>query len=335
MVNVSSSSRRVLCREIEETDIHGLVDLLMRGLPHVPSRDNWVQTFQCLSRHRTPTGFPKYGYLLECEDAVVGVILLIHSSISINGELKIRCNESSWCVEPTFRSYASLLALHGRGRKDVTHFNLSPGTHTLANLEARGYVRYCSGWFASLPALSARSHGARIELITTDWQPDQNLVTAEIELLLAHASYGCISLTCSSGDGTHPFVFVPLKKSGIFPYVHLIYCRDVADFVRFARPLGRFLVTRGFPLVTLDANGPVRGLVGKYFVGPPKYFKGPDRPRLGDLAYSELAMFPIFGERTPLERLDKKLSSVRHYWRNGRSRIVALETSDGGRAATK
>jgi hypothetical protein len=335
MVNVGSSSRRVLCREIEETDIHQLVDLLTKALPHVPNRDNWTQTFQCLSKHRTPPGFPKYGYLLECKDALVGVILLIYSSISFNGESQIRCNESSWCVEPAFRGYASLLASHGRGRKDVTHFNLSPGTHTLPNLEARGYVRYCSGWFASLPLLSARSHGARVELVTTHWHPDQNLAPAEIELLLAHASYGCISLTCSSRDGTHPFVFVRRRKSGIFPYVHLIYCRDVAEFVRFARPLGRFLAKRGFFLVTLDANGPIPGLVGKYFVGCPKYFKGPDQPRLGDLAYSELGMFPIFGERTPLERLTKKLSSLRRSRQDQSSRIVAAATSDDQHAAAK
>jgi hypothetical protein len=45
-------------------------------------------------------------------------------------------------------------------------------------------------------------------------------------------------------------------------------------------------------LVLLDANGPVPGLVGKYFDGSrPKYFKGPTQPRLGDLAYTQLAMF--------------------------------------------
>jgi hypothetical protein len=32
--------------------------------------------------------------------------------------------------------------------------------------------------------------------------------------------------------------------------------------------------------------------MGKYFDGvAPKYFKGPTRPRLGDLAYTEAAMF--------------------------------------------
>jgi hypothetical protein len=70
-------------------------------------------------------------------------------------------------------------------------------------------------------------------------------------------------------------------------YAYLAYCRDLEDFVRFAGPLGRFLAWRGFPLVVLDSNGPIRGLVGTYSAAYPKYFKGPDQPRLGDLAYSE------------------------------------------------
>jgi hypothetical protein len=35
-------------------------------------------------------------------------------------------------------------------------------------------------------------------------------------------------------------------------------------------------------------------LVGKYFGGKmPRYFRGPNRPRLGDLAYTEAAMFGV------------------------------------------
>ena len=324
---------RVRCREIHIADIDRLVGLLTRGFPHPPHRDDWVHTFQRLSEHSTPPGFPRYGYLLECEDTLVGVILQIYSSILVNGETRIRCNVSSWCVEPAFRSYASMLA--SRRHKDVTYFNVTPSTHTFPILEAHGYVRYCSGWFAALPALCAGSRSVRVKLVTADEHRDQDLQPAEIELLSAHASYGCISVTCSSKDGTYPFVFVPRKKFGWIPYLHLIYCRDLAHFVRFAKPLGRFLAKRGFPLVTLDSNGPIRGLVGAYFIGCPRYFRGPDHPRLGDSAYSELAMFPIFGERTPFERLVMKFSALRCRWKNGSARVVAGATSVDQHAVAK
>jgi hypothetical protein len=44
----------------------------------------------------------------------------------------------------------------------------------------------------------------------------------------------------------------------------------------------------------IDSNGPISGLVGKYLKNyMPKYFKGPVAPHLGDLAYTEVAMFGV------------------------------------------
>jgi hypothetical protein len=86
-------------------------------------------------------------------------------------------------------------------------------------------------------------------------------------------------------------VFLPLRKAGIVPYAYLAYCRQLEEFVRFAGSLGRFLARYGCLLVVVDSNGPVKGLAGAYFDGTPKYFKGPNQPHLGDLAYSERVMF--------------------------------------------
>ena len=47
----------------------------------------------------------------------------------------------------------------------------------------------------------------------------------------------------------------------------------------------------GANFVVIDAVGPMPGLPGFYLPGRPKYFKGPERPRLGDLAYTEAALF--------------------------------------------
>ena len=48
------------------------------------------------------------------------------------------------------------------------------------------------------------------------------------------------------------------------------------------------------PFVIVDSNGPIPGLVGMYRRGSmPKYFKGPRRPRLGDLAYTEYALLGV------------------------------------------
>jgi len=111
---------------------------------------------------------------------------------------------------------------------------------------------------------------------------------------VAHAQYSCVSLWCETSTDAHPFVFLPRLVKGFVPCAQLIYCRSIDDFVRFRGPVGRFLALRGRPFILIDANGPIPGLAGVYFDAvAPKYFKGLSLPRLGDLAYTEAAMFGI------------------------------------------
>ena len=286
---------RIRCREIRKADTNEIVNLLTTGFRgrYFRTRDFWANALHRLSEHPTPPGFPRYGHLLESDGTPVGVVLLIFSSIRVNGEVIIRCNVSSWYVEPRFRSYAALLVSQALKHKDVTYYNISPAPHTLPILAAQGYIPYCRGRFVAVPALCGPSYGCRVTAVNLDLAPQRILDASEIELLTDHANYGCISLICTVADRRHPFVFAPRRKFGVVPFVSLIYCRNLEDFVRFAGPLGRFLAGRGFPLVVLDSNGPVPGLIGTYSDIQPKYFKGPTQPRLGDVAYSERAMFGI------------------------------------------
>jgi hypothetical protein len=81
---------------------------------------------------------------------------------------------------------------------------------------------------------------------------------------------------------------------GRIPCAQLIFCRDVFDFVRFAGPIGRLLARRGRPFVIIDANAPIPELLGWYGRRKmPKYFRGPQPPRLGDLAYTEHAVLGV------------------------------------------
>jgi hypothetical protein len=87
-------------------------------------------------------------------------------------------------------------------------------------------------------------------------------------------------------------VFQKHRVKNVFPVYRLIYCRDIDDIRRFAGSLGRFLARRGGLLVRFDANGPMPGIVGWYSEERGrKYAKGPNPPRLGDLAFTEAALF--------------------------------------------
>ena len=288
MISAPSGLR---CRQIGEGDIPAIAVLLARGF-RKRNRKFWERGLRQLGRRVPPPSLPNYGYLIERNGVPVGALLLICAKMRSTGET--RCNFSSWYVEPEFRAQATLLVSMALRRKDVTYLNVSPAQHTIPIIEAQGFSRYCSGVFLAAPLLSNCRRAEAVKVLEADQRPDVAFDADEHDLLLDHASLGCMSLWCVSSERAYPFVFRRRLIRGVIPCTQLIYCRDIGDFVRFAVPLGRFLALRGGLIVMIDANDPVPGLVGKFFRDiMPKYFRGQRGPRLGDLAYTEIAVLGV------------------------------------------
>ncbi len=280
---------KIRCRQIADGDLDALADLLKRGFGARRSHAFWRLVLTGLKARAVPDGMPRYGYLLENVGVPVGAILLIFSTAP-GGEAP-RANVSSWYVEPTFRSYAPLLVAQALKLKPVTYLNVSAVPHTWPILEAQGYRRYSNGVFVAIPVLQ-RCGVDDLRLLAADQVPDAPHEPFERDLLVEHASYGCIAFWAVTRERAHPFVLRPRIVKSVVPCAQLIYCRDVADLVRFAGPIGRFLAWRRRPVVVVDANGPIEGLVGRYFDNTmPKFYRGPVCPRLGDLAFTETALF--------------------------------------------
>jgi hypothetical protein len=291
---------RIKIRLITDNDIPAAIDLLTRGYgpagaPGARPRSFWEQIFHCLSHRQLPPGeLPRYGYVIDADGELVGILLLIFSTVWENGKPTIRCGGSGLYVDPSFRSYAPLLIRTASKFKEVTVLNLTPARHTFRMIEALNYIRYCNGIFVSIPLFSRTANDAPVRVVDVQTKFDIPSDPHDRDLLLEHAECGCTSLWCITSQDAYPFVFRTLRFKKV-PCAQLVYCRNAADFVRFARPIGLFLARdiRRF-LVLLDANGPVPGLVGKYFAGKAnRYFCGSDRPRLGDLAYTEISLFGI------------------------------------------
>lgn len=293
MVNATapSAATKIRVREIIASDIENITDLLAGGFRE-RSRAFWTDVLARLAKHAAPAGFPQFGYLLESEGAPVGVILLIFTRMPGGSGDIVRCNVSSWYVDPSYRSYASFLSARALSHKNVTYLNVTPAPHTRPIAYAQGYSLYSTGAFAALPALSLR--GVKAHVAAFDPQRDLDVTPFERALLDDHARYGCMSLWVATSAGGYPLVFRPRMLKGVIGCAQLIYCRDMDDFIRCAGPVGRYLAMRGKPLVFVDANAPIPGLVGKHFAGRmPRFFRGSNRPRLGDLAYTEVAMFGV------------------------------------------
>jgi hypothetical protein len=284
---------KIQSRQITDTDVAGVVELLAKGFRR-RSRQYWQKALERLAKHPTPTGFPKYGYLLEADGRIVGVILLIFTMIDTGTDRSTWCNISSWYVDAAFRIYATLLTSQALKYKDLTYLNISPARNVRPIIEAQGFSRYSNGQFVAVPILSRASDHREARVFSGGECPDVHFEPSDRRLLLEHMEYGRIGVWCATSQRASPFVFVQRFVKGLVPCTQLIYCRGIEDFVRFARPLGRYLALRGRPLVLVDSNGPIPGLVGMYFNGiSPKYFRGPRQPRLGDLAYTEAAMFGL------------------------------------------
>ncbi len=291
---LSITPAKIKSRQIVDADIPQVVGLLTRGFAADRAREFWENIFACLSKRSLPAELPRYGFIIESDDKPVGVLLLIFSRLWEGGAAKTRCNVSSWYVEREFRGYAQMLVSQALKYKQTTVFNVSASPHTHSMAEIRGFRRSSNGMFAAIPTLSRVSAAGPVRVIDARAQPDAPFDSHDRDLLLEHAEFGCTSLWCVTPERAYPFVFRPRHVKSVLPAAQLVYCNSLDDFVRFARPIGMHLARHLQFLVLLDSNGPVPGLVGKFYPEKmPRYFHGPDQPRLGDLAYTEISMFGV------------------------------------------
>ncbi len=270
------------CRDIELADLPGVITVLTEGFADQRGAAFWQQGLARLTARTVPEGYPRYGTLLEAKGGIEGVILQIFCHVP--GTDQVRCNMSSWYVRPAFRLFGTPL-ISRAFRHAATYTNITPAPQTIPILRAQGYLPFCQGRLIT-PAWLARSEPARVAPFTED----AALADSDRVVLREHAGFGCISLVARAGGQSHPFVFAPRRRMGVGLAV-LTYAGVDAGFARFAAPLGRYLARRGFPLVVLDADGPIPGLPGRFDGARPKFYRGPNRPRIDDHAYSERAVF--------------------------------------------
>lgn len=288
-----SSRASVRRRLITDADLEAVAGLLSGGFRLRP-KSYWRRGLARLADRAVPDGYPRFGYLIESDGRVVGVLLTIFSAIESGGMPTIRCNLSSWYVEPAFRGHATLLLSYALKDRSVTYINVSPAPNTWSTIAVQGFRPYGTGKRLVVPALSRSAETVRIARIG-EAGPSANamLPRAERDVLDDHSRWGCLSLVVQEDDGCHPFVLARHRVwHRLVPTMHLVYCRDIADFTRFAGPLGRYLLIRGMPSVLVDATATTERLVGRA-IGRDRsrYVRGPCPPAPGDLAYTEGVFF--------------------------------------------
>ena len=102
---------------------------------------------------------------------------------------------------------------------------------------------------------------------------------------------GWISLTVEKDGIVSPFVLKPgrLDRPPV-PVMDVMFCRGADDLRRCGGALARHFLPRGNLGFLID--GDMEAMLSHYAEGKePRYFKGPHRPVLGDLAYTEKVIF--------------------------------------------
>jgi len=282
----------VCCRPIREDDLEGVIDCLSRGFPR-RKHDYWTKALARLSQRPAVADFPRYGFALEDSGRIVGVMLTLYTLRHGPDGDSIRCNLSSWSVDAEYRPFAAKLGAIVVRPKDVTFINISPAPGTLKINKAFGFRLFSDGQFAFLPALNRSHPSSQVLEIRPDLPELALLPEDERYVLLEHRALGCLSLICMHEGRPVPFIFVQRRiLRGLVPCCQVVYCRSLADLSRCAGALGRFLLRRGSLFCLVDAVGSVPGLFGHYFPGRgAKYFRGPQRPALGDLTFTEIVVF--------------------------------------------
>ena len=288
-----TTRERIRCRLITDADLGAVVRLLCEGFSGRQAR-SWEEGLQRLRLRDVPDGMPRYGYCLDAGGRLVGVILLIASLRSIDGTPAPFANVASWYVNPDYRAYAQLLVSIALRNKDTTYTNISAAPHTWPIVEKQGYTRYCGGLFFAVAALNFPAKDVSVEAFGTS---SDHVSIADHALLQRHHDMGCHVLVCRERDHLSGYVFRRYRiRSGriALPAMLVIHAPDRDRLVHHAGNIGRHLMRSAAPILVMDADGPVDGLRGIYTSARGrKYFKGPHRPRLCDLADSEFAIFGV------------------------------------------
>jgi hypothetical protein len=121
---------------------------------------------------------------MESRSAPIGVLLLISSTIRCGYTSTVRCNTSSWYVEPAYRCYAAIIVPQVVKRKEITYLNVSPEKHTQPILEAQGFSKYSAGQFVAAPVPYTLVGATRIRVLDVNAHPDAHFEPFERELLL-------------------------------------------------------------------------------------------------------------------------------------------------------
>jgi hypothetical protein len=273
-------------REITDDDLEAVRELLVEGFPQ-RSDEYWTTGLANLASLQPVEGFPRYGYVVDADDAVQGLLLTITSDRDVHGA---RTNLSSWYVREGYRQFATSLFQRALKLENTTFLNPSPSDHVVPILRAFGFEPYTTGMVVLdvRTAMRGRSSRGGVQRLGIDGLAD--LSESEGQIAEDHLRMGCgvlrLETDVRAGLLIHRRKWI--KRS--LPCSQVILA-DPDLVTELAGPVIRALASRGSLLALCDVDQAAEPTIGRVFPRGIRYFKGADAPPVGDISYSELAVF--------------------------------------------
>jgi hypothetical protein len=272
-------------REITDDDLGAVRELLVEGFPQ--SDDYWTKGLANLGSLPPVEGFPRYGYLVDADDAAQGLLLTVTSDRGVHGA---RTNFSSWYVREGYRQFATFLFRHALKLKNTTFLNTSPSAHVLPIVKAFGFKPYTTGMVMLDLRTAMRGRSSRGGVRRLGIGDLADLSEPEGQIAEDHLRMGCDVLRLETDVRAGLLIHRRKWIRRSLPCSQVILT-DPALMTELAGPVMRALASRGSLLVLCDVDQAPQPAIGRVFPRGIRYFKGANAPPVGDLSYSELAVF--------------------------------------------
>ena len=270
-------------RPIQAPDLDRVGHFLAQNLGGAGGADRYRRILD--TRWSSPK--PNFGFLLENELGVQGVLGLLYSQRTIDGRIHRICNMSSWCVAQAHRrsSLALLRSMIDQEGHVFTNFSPTPGVATI--LERVGFQRLDIGKLIVFPGAGGLPR-AGVTVFRKAAEVRRRLEADERPIFADHSLYRCGQYVLEEGGHRCYVVTVKRGKRGVF-FADILHASD-PELLSHHLPslfLPAFLEHGTFAL-GVDARFVKKPSRFSRLLPRPSYFLGAVPPRSVSSIYSEL-----------------------------------------------
>lgn len=279
-------------RVITKEDTDAVLLLLCEGFPR-RDRAYWVRAMRHLDQRPEVPGYPKYGFLIEDQGMVEGVMLMLTADLGADFEGGLRSNLSSWYVRKPWRKYATFMLRAGLKVKGGCYTDLSPVPQVVQINAAFGFAPYTGGSIL-LDARSALTGGGTAIFWdgTAETALAAKLKSGLSAVAQRHIGYGCTAMLLAAPGGRVELALYRIKRlKRVILAARFVY-GDPALLVNSAGAVMRALLARGILLAQIDAPQGMTLRSGRLMpTRDLRYAAGGPPPVAGDLLETEIAVF--------------------------------------------